>query len=52
MLMPVALLFPVIGLLGSTHEAWPGALLRTVQYIRIIFMHIFIDRLTVLGYGP
>ncbi len=29
MLMPVVLLFPVIGLLGSTHEEWPGALLLT-----------------------
>ena len=28
-LLPVGLLFPVIGLLGSTHEEWPGALLLT-----------------------
>jgi len=28
-LLPVALLFPVIVLLGSTHEEWPGALLMT-----------------------
>jgi membrane protease YdiL (CAAX protease family) len=29
-LLPVALLFPAIGLLGSTHEKWPGALLLTI----------------------
>jgi membrane protease YdiL (CAAX protease family) len=28
-LLPVALLFPVIGLLGSTHEEWTGALILT-----------------------
>lgn len=28
-LMPVTLLFPLIGLIGSTHEAWTGALILT-----------------------
>ncbi len=28
-LMPVAILFPLIGLLGTTHEEWPGALIMT-----------------------
>jgi len=28
-LLPVALLFPLIGLIGSTHEEWTGALLLT-----------------------
>jgi len=37
-LMPVALLFPVIGLLGSTHEEWPGALLLTAGVLAAGFL--------------
>lgn len=29
-LLPAALLFPLIGLLGTTHEEWPGALILTL----------------------
>lgn len=39
-LLPVGLLFPVIGLLGSTHEEWTGALLLTAGVLAAGFLAV------------